>query len=217
MPNRPNPDSIALFPLPNVILFPGLSLPLHIFEPRYQAMIADVRAGNGLVGMVLLNGAAVPNAAGDPAIFPVGCAGTVDQFEMQDDGRSHLLLRGTQRFRVRAEHSERPYRIAAVEWLEDETSSDPPAGVAPGLLTALEELLRRDGRSFDGDLADHLPDDPAIAVNTLAFAMELNVIEKMALLECDSAADRAERLRAFVDFRLAGPAHPSSDGERIVH
>ena len=77
--------------------------------------------------------------------------------------------------------------------------------------------MRREGRDFEGSLADHLPEDAAVAINTLAFAMDLNMVEKMALLECGSARLRADRLMEFVEFRLAGPDQASPDEERIVH
>jgi hypothetical protein len=211
------PASIPLFPLPNAILFPGLSLPLHIFEPRYREMAADARAGEGMIGMVLLNPADKPSPDGDPAVFPIGCAGKIDQFELLEDGRSNLLLKGFRRFRIRLEQGEKPYRIAEIEWLDGEGIDDSLSAIPAELVPKLEELLKREGRNFEGSLVDHLPDDPAIAINTLAFAMDLNMVEKMALLECDTALMRADRLLEFVEFRLAGTVQGSPDDERIVH
>lgn len=211
------PASIPLFPLPNAILFPGLSLPLHIFEPRYREMAADARAGQGLIGMVLLNPADKPSTEGDPAVFPIGCAGRIDRFDLLEDGRSNLLLKGFRRFRILAEQGEKAYRLARVEWLDEDADDENLTKIPVDLLPKLEELLRREGRNFEGSLADHLPDSPAVAVNTLAFAMDLNMVEKMALLECDTTLLRADRLLEFVKFRLAGTVHRSSDEERIVH
>ena len=217
MNNDDLPTNIALFPLPNVILFPGLSLPLHIFEPRYREMAADARAESNLIGMVLLNPSQPPHPSGEPAVFPVGCVGLIDRFELLDDGRSNLILKGLRRFRIEREHGDKPYRIAEVSWLgrpeSDKSLPELPAELVP----KLELLLRREGRNFEGSLTDHLPEDPAVAINTLAFAMDLNMVEKMALLECDSAQRRAERLCEFVEFRLAGPDQAPPDEERIVH
>ena len=211
------PVSIPLFPLPNAILFPGLSLPLHIFEPRYREMATDAHNGSGLIGMVLLNPAEQASPLGDPAVFPIGCAGKIDQFELLEDGRSNILLKGWRRFRIEGEHGEKPYRIGKVNWLDEPPSTETLIALPADLLPNLEELLRREGKNFEGSLADHLPEDPAIAINTLAFAMDLNMVEKMALLECDTTSIRAGRLLEFVDFRLAGPIQPSTNDERIVH
>jgi hypothetical protein len=211
------PERIPLFPLPNAILFPGLSLPLHIFEPRYREMAADARAGDGMIGMVLLNPADTASESGDPAIFPIGCAGTIDRFELLEDGRSNLILKGFRRFRIQTEDSSRAYRIAQVEWLDSTADDQSLAEIPTELIPKLEKLLRREGRNFEGSLADHLPEDATVAINTLAFAMDLNMVEKMALLECSSARLRADRLMEFVEFRLAGPDQASPDEERIVH
>lgn len=197
---------IAIFPLPNVVLFPRVALPLHIFEPRYRAMVADVREAEGRIGMVLLHPGGEPGADGDPAIFPVGCAGRIARFEQLDDGRSNLVLEAERRFRVLNEVPGKAYRRAEVEWLGE---ADDDAGeflLPEDLVPAAEEVLRRDGRDFEGALTDHLPDEPAVLVNSLAAAMELSMVEKMALLECDSARERAQRLRDLLQFRLAGDA-----------
>ena len=200
------PDQIALFPLPNVVLFPRLRLPLHIFEPRYRQMVEDVRANDGLLGMTLLHPSGVAGPQGEPPIFPIGCVGRIGDFELMEDGRSNLVLEGLRRFRIRLETAGRAYRRAEVEWLGGEEGANSLEELPDNLLASVERLLQRLGRDFQGKLEDQLPGDPALVVNTLAFALDLPMVEKMALLECDEPATRAARLRELLEFHLAGDA-----------
>src|SRR5512138_2484886 len=94
------PLTIPLFPLPNVVLFPNVCLPLHIFEPRYREMTADALAGDRIIGMVLLRPGWEGNYEGRPPIYEVGCAGLITHAENLDDGRYNLVLRGMEKFRV---------------------------------------------------------------------------------------------------------------------
>jgi Lon protease-like protein len=71
------PPTIPIFPLPNAVLFPNVFMPLHIFEPRYRAMVSDALAGDRIIGMVLLRAGFERDYEGRPAIFPIGCAGVV--------------------------------------------------------------------------------------------------------------------------------------------
>ena len=132
---------LPLFPLPSVLLLPETDLPLHIFEPRYQAMLADALAGDRLLGIQLLNPAGPPDGAGRPAVVEVGCAGEVVEHEALEDGRSNILLRGAFRYRIARERdTPTPYRVAEVSPLEME-----PFAATPGALSRLElrHLLAR--------------------------------------------------------------------------
>src|SRR5215813_3498756 len=96
------PTRFPIFPLPNVVLFPGTYLPLHIFEPRYRAMIDAALAGTPVIGMILLRPDADAMAARAP-IFDVGCAGRIVEHRRLPDGRFHLVLAGERRFRIARE------------------------------------------------------------------------------------------------------------------
>jgi Lon protease-like protein len=113
------PPVIPLFPLGDVVLFPRIPVPLHIFEPRYRKMIADALAGPRVVGMVLLRPGWEADYEGRPPVFESGCAGRIEHSEALPDGRYNVVLRGLTRFRVREEHAGEPYRLATVEALED--------------------------------------------------------------------------------------------------
>jgi len=107
--------SIPLFPLPGVVLFPGTLLPLHIFEPRYRALVADALERDRLIGMAMIAGERPDLAAGRPAVREIGGAGTIVEHELLDDGRYNIVLEGSFRFRIVREELSQPYRTATVE------------------------------------------------------------------------------------------------------
>ena len=124
------PPLIPIFPLPNVVLFPSVFLPLHIFEPRYRQMLADALRGDRIIGMVLLKGGR-DDIEEPPPVYTIGCAGLVSHAETLQDGRSNIILRGIQRFRVVREEADRVYRQAQIEPLR-EAASDTIRGDVPG-------------------------------------------------------------------------------------
>jgi Lon protease-like protein len=113
-------EFLPLFPLPNVVLFPGVFLPLHVFEPRYRQLVADALMGDRLIGMVLLRPGWESDYQGRPPVFPVGCSGVITHVEQLEDGRYNIVLRGLERFRIVEEDHECFYRRAVVESLVDE-------------------------------------------------------------------------------------------------
>jgi len=113
------PPTIPLFPLSNVVLFPNVFLPLHIFEPRYRAMIGDALDGDRIVGMVMLQPGYEADYEGRPPVFPIGCAGLITRAEPLGDGRYNVILRGLERFRIEREDTDRPYRVAHVSGLPE--------------------------------------------------------------------------------------------------
>src|SRR5690242_2842204 len=112
-------DLLPLFPLPNVVLFPNVFLPLHIFEPRYRQMVADSLASDRIIGMVLLKPGWQRDYEGRPPIYPVGCSGVITHVERLADGHYNMVLRGLERFRVLQEDESRPYRRALAQTIGD--------------------------------------------------------------------------------------------------
>src|SRR5438874_10875680 len=96
-------DLLPLFPLPNVVLFPNVFLPLHIFEPRYRDMVADALASDRLIGMVLLKPGWERDYEGRPPVYPIGCSGVMTHAARLPHGRYNILLRGVERFRILAD------------------------------------------------------------------------------------------------------------------
>src|SRR5262249_29935472 len=112
-------DLLPLFPLPTVVLFPGVFLPLHIFEKRYREMVADALDGDRMIGMVLLQPGWDRDYEGRPPVFPVGCTGVITHVERMSDGRYNIVLRGIERFRITEENHDLSYRRASVEPLAE--------------------------------------------------------------------------------------------------
>src|SRR4030095_9548216 len=104
-------DLLPLFPLPNVVLFPNVFLPLHIFEPRYREMVADALASDPLIGMVLLKPGWEQEYEGRPPVYPIGCSGVITHVDQLPDGRYNIVLRGGERFRIVEEDFGRAYRL----------------------------------------------------------------------------------------------------------
>ena len=190
---------LPIFPLPNVVLFPNVFLPLHIFEPRYREMVRDALTGDRIIGMVLLRDAGAGEPA--PAVYPIGCAGLITHRERLRDGRFNIVLRGLHKFRILEEDQARSYRRARVE-----TIAEPD--VAEGLSEArqrLERLLahRLELLGSDSKVPPGMGD--ADLVNALSQYLEFDPLEKQALLErngllerCRSLADLLE-MKAFVE------------------
>jgi Lon protease-like protein len=107
--------TIPLFPLPGVVLFPGTLLPLHIFEPRYRALVAHALETDRLIGMAMISGDLPEEIPGVPPIHAFGGAGTIVEHERLPDGRYNIVLEGTFRFRILREEGSRPFRTATVE------------------------------------------------------------------------------------------------------
>jgi len=181
---------LPLFPLPNVVLFPNVFLPLHIFEERYRAMVQDALAGDKIIGIVLLQGGAEQGAP-VPPVYNVGCSGLITHSESAGEGRSNIVLRGLERFRILEEDHTRPYRQATVKSLPEPTISD-----AALLLhrMRLEELLSQRLKATRSDT--WMPSQMANGdlVNALSQYLELDAVEKQALLESDGLLDRCQSL-----------------------
>ena len=209
MPTATLPDRIPIFPLPNVVLFPGVYLPLHIFEPRYREMVADTINRDRLIGMVLLRNGGQRHSGANPPIFTIGCAGHITHVASLADGRYNIVLRGVQRFRVQDEDHSRPYRIATVEIMPDR----PIAGRQDRLRAGrqrLEDLLGR--QAPEAAATSRIPPGMADAelVNVLSQYLEFEPIERQALLEKEDACERCAALIDLLEMRLLTHGTPFS-------
>ena len=198
------PPTIPLFPLPNVVLFPNVFLPLHIFEPRYRSMIGDALAGDRIVGMVLLQPGYEANYEGRPAVFPIGCAGVITHAEPLDDGRHNIVLRGLERFRITGEDSSKIYRLAHIDALPETIPEDD------------RTELRRHRHRLEALIAVAIeragaePRFPATVqdedlVNALAQYIELDPLERQALLEREGVLARCRALIDLLEMRTLTP------------
>lgn len=213
---------IPLFPLENVVLLPEVVVPLHVFEPRYRQLTATALAGDRRIGMIAVQPEHAHEMAGNPPLYAVGCAGFVTEHRRLPDGRYHLLLQGTHRFRVLEElppEGERLYRIAEAEVLVDE-AGDPERARALheqviDLLVRLSERALAPGQAID--VAKLRALEPAQFANAVSQSVNLVAREKQSLLEAPSISERLERLAATLDFHLAWLGRPDAEGSETVH
>jgi Lon protease-like protein len=195
------PRSIPLFPLPNVVLFPNVFLPLHIFEQRYRQMIEDAISGDRIIGMVLLKPGWEGEYEGRPAVFPVGCAGLITHADRLDDGRFNIVLRGLEKFRIAAEDEGRPYRMARVETII-ELSGDAERLSIQRQRRRLEALIvpALSGAGAEARMPASMPDEEV--VHALAQYLELEPLERQALLERDGLLQRSESLIELLEMKV---------------
>jgi len=202
-------DLLPLFPLPNVVLFPNVFLPLHIFEPRYREMVADALAADRMIGMVLLKPGWQRDYEGRPPIYPIGCSGVITHAERLPDGRYNMVLRGMERFRVVREDHALAYRRAIVQTIGDEPARPGDDDVIRLQRSRLEELIApavEKAGAADVKIPSNMPDRDL--VNALAQYLDLEPIEKQALLEQPSLRARADSLVELLEMKVMSARNP---------
>jgi Lon protease-like protein len=196
-------DTIPIFPLPSVVLFPNVFLPLHIFESRYRQMVADALSGDRIIGMALLKGDHLADEGTPPPVYEVGCAGVITHVERLADGRFNLVLRGVEKFRIHGEADPAPgqlYRTAIISPI-DETVDD-----ADRVALAVErrQLEARLAPLFERARAESfLPQTMADAdlVNALAQYLEFDPVERQALLEQSGPVARCRAMLELLEVK----------------
>ncbi|MDT7605483.1 MAG: ATP-dependent Lon protease [Acidobacteriota bacterium] len=186
---------LPLFPLP-VVLFPGVPMPLHVFEERYRRMLADVRVTNNLFGLSFFNDAETVEER--PPAGHVGCAAEVVEVQPLEDGRSNILTVGLVRYRVESYvESDEPYLVGRVEFFEDEAEDADLLARRAGEVTEVFGRIAQAVRALNDDRAA-LPELPEAEPERLSFlvaaAMEMDNEIKQELLELRSGAERLARL-----------------------
>jgi Lon protease-like protein len=185
---------ISIFPLPGAILFPGMQLPLHIFEPRYRSLVRDALARDRRIGMIQ------PQRAEEGApLFSVGCLGKIGEIEALDDGRFNLILEGEARFRLMGElDAATPFRQIEAELLSEENY---PA-LSPVERAGFEREARRfadsQGYNVDWEAVTRLDDQSLI--DGTSQIVPFDIAAKQALLEAGSINERCELLVQLMQF-----------------
>jgi Lon protease-like protein len=204
--------SIPIFPLPNVVLFPNVFLPLHIFEPRYREMTADALAGDRIIGMVTLRPGYEADYEGAPAIYPIGCSGLITHSEQLADGRYNLVLRGLEKFSIHSEEAPavgRLYRSAVISPIHEAVTE----GQRMTLRLERVKLQRLLAEHYIGlgeaRLPEAMPDEDLI--NALAQYLELEPMERLALLERPGALARCRSLIELLEMKVM--MNESGNGE----
>ena len=189
------PSVIPIFPLEVPTLFPGVSRPLYIFEPRYRAMVTDALKGDRIIGMTTLKPGFEANYAGRPPIYEIGCAGVIDEAEELPGGRFRITLRGLVKFRVSGEDDSRLYRLARVDAVPEALSEDERAALRKER-QRLEELITKGG---DSKVPPEATDEGLI--NMVAQYLPLPPEERQGLLELRNALVRARALIATIESK----------------
>jgi hypothetical protein len=193
-----------------------MAIPLHIFEPRYRAMIRDALAGDPVIGMVLLRGDWQRCYYGRPEIFRTGTAGRIVQHQRLPDGRYDIVLSGVREFEVEEEFDDRSYRYARVRY-RDEGGK----GLAPEDRRRLTTLARAYLELGGGPAwaavaaAAHAADDAC--VNAFCQALDVPPVEKLWLLESPSVLARSRRLCDLLEFALEEAKLNAGGGGNRAH
>lgn len=198
---------IPIFPLPDLVFFPGTLLPLHVFEPRYRRMVADCLVGDRRLAVVMLRPGWEADYHGRPPVHEVAGAGEIAEHEPLPDGRSNILLHGVARVRIAGElPAVRPYRIVRAEVLEDRY---PPGGAGvlaerlETLRAAYLRLLEGLGRTHPARLGGLEGAPPAAVVDRIASAALPDATLRQQVLETADVAARLELVAsALLDLSL---------------
>ena len=195
------PTTIPIFPLPKAVLLPRSRLPLHIFEPRYLAMIEDcLKTPHRLIGMLQPTG-------NDGRLHSIGCAGKLTQFSETEDGRYMITLTGISRYRLDNEiEGFTPYRRFNVQWDGFEKDAEVPEQDIKfdrdGFFRLLRKFLEGEGLSTDWETLQQA--DNELLINSLSMMLDFDLEDKQALLEAPSLQTRRETLTTLFEFSLRG-------------
>jgi Lon protease-like protein len=191
---------LSIFPLPGALLFPQMHLPLHIFEPRYRAMVSDALARDRCIGMIQPR--PCPDVDVDverPPLFEIGCVGRIAEVEALDDGRYNIVLEGLALFRVARELTvTTPFRQVEAELLPAREGEVLALGRRAALELESHRFAERQGYAVDWQAVGRL-DDEAM-VNGIAQIAPFDVAAKQALLEAPSLDERADLLVQLMQF-----------------
>ncbi|AUC61493.1 ATP-dependent Lon protease [Cyanobacterium sp. HL-69] len=179
---------LPLFPLPEVVLFPGRPLPLHIFEFRYRMMMNTILEYDRRFGVLMID----PTSG---EIANIGCCAEIIHFERLPDDRMKVLTLGQQRFRVLEYVREKPYRVGLVEWIEDKPTQESLQGKADEVKTLLTDVVTLSAKLTDQkiELPENLPTTPMELSYWVASNLYGVAVEQQVLLEMQDTAERLQR------------------------
>jgi uncharacterized protein len=188
---------ISIFPIAGAILFPGMQLPLHIFEPRYRALVSDALARDRMIGIIQPKSA---DKSGKQVLFDIGCLGRIGEVEALDDGRYNIVLEGIQRFRIVNERvtSTEFRQVDAELWDEDEM--DVALAIAERASLEIESRRFADAQGYSIDWTAVSQLDDYSLVNAIAQIAPFDTAAKQALLEARGLSVRSELIIQMMLF-----------------
>jgi uncharacterized protein len=207
---------IPLFPL-RTVLFPGMLMPLQIFEPRYRQMMQDHGEDPVPFGVALVHGARAPQS--DLPTHDVGTAAVLSARERADDGRWYVIAEGERRFRVIEIDDTLPYTMATVEWMDEQLGDPTEADTLLRIVAAQFHryaggITRITGRSFEGMM---IPEDPIRASYDLTTRLPLHTWERQRLLQSQTAVERLSEVSYLVERELALLLRAGAAGLALNH
>jgi uncharacterized protein len=217
------PELIPIFPLSNVVLFPRVKTPLHLFEPRYRQLAREVLEGERRIAMTVVRPEHTDEMIGDPPIFPIGCAGVITESQRLPDGRYNIVLLGEHRVRIVGEvppEGSRLYRVARAVRLDDDYPDGERARVArlrAAIVADVGVLVRatQPTRSHPFDPALFAGVDDEVFVNAVSNAFAFAPEEKQALLEAETIPERYARLASTLSFRRLAVENAGRGGSQL--
>jgi Lon protease-like protein len=194
---------LSIFPLSGAILFPGLQLPLHVFEPRYRSLVGHALARDRRIAMIQ------PQKASETApLFAIGCLGRIGEVEALEDGRYNIVLEGERRFRVLRELTVKtPYRQVEAELLDEPGDEALSAIERASFEREARRFADAQGYAIDWDSVERL--DDASLINGVSQIAPFDAASKQALLEAPDLAERCELLVQLMQF--FGRSDPDED------
>ncbi len=199
------PQTLPVFPLPGALMLPRARLPLHVFEPRYLAMLDDaLKSDTRLIGMI--QPCPTPETE-EPRLHSIGCAGRITQFSETEDGRYMITLTGISRYRIIEElEGFQPYRRCRVSWdgfERDREGAETDRGFdRRGFMGLLERYFDVQELSVDWPTLKDADDE--LLINSLSMLLDLSPEDRQALLEAPSLTTRRETLVTLIEYSLRG-------------
>lgn len=198
---------IPLFPLPSTVFYPGTPLPLHIFEPRYRQMTADALEGDRKIGMVLLKPDWEAAYFDKPAIYPIGCVGSIEKEICHSDGKYNFTLVGLRRFRIVKEVEGKLYRRAEINLLEEQNEQaigEEPNTTRDGLIERYREFISLipETNSLKEEPDWNLGEKLSQFVDRFAYRLDLTLEQKQSFLEEQDVLSRAQFLDDSLKMKI---------------
>ncbi|WP_271079371.1 LON peptidase substrate-binding domain-containing protein [Aurantiacibacter sp. MUD61] len=195
---------LSIFPLTGAILFPGLQLPLHIFEPRYRAMVGDALARDRRIAMIQPT-----DPVDDAPLYSVGCVGKIEDVETSEDGRYNVILLGESRFRIKHElEVATPFRQVEAELIEEPADEFLSLGERASLEYEARKFADSQGYAIDWDSVAQL--DDVTLVNGISQIAPFDAAAKQGLLEAKDLRERCDLLASLLEFFGKGDPDESS-------
>ena len=196
------PEVIPIFSLPTVVFFPRTYLPLHIFEPRYREMVADIAQEGQCIGMALLKEGWESDYHGNPPVYETGCVGRLLNVQLFSDGRSNIILQGLERYEIKEEVTDRRYRRARIALKPLKGDKTLAGSVRSHLLDQLKRYTatRDNSHVWQEFLGQEISDESL--VHTVSSHLDCTPLERQFLLEADTLSIQARRLIDLLHFML---------------